>query len=516
MSSAGLLPHNATTPDTVGTRLGSLQFRDGFPTADTAAKVYDELTYIRAVDTFMNGYQGVSQYAIRKSFIDSGVNDNNVLIFSGLMDSRSLFLTANTDTVYFWTYLDLSKGPIVVEAPADVIGVIDDMWWRWVTDIGTPGPDRGEGGRYLLVGPGYSGSLPQAGYFVGKSRTLRVSLLGRAFLENNDPAPAAARIKSRLKIYPYQPGSYGSSIGAFLNGESPLGALGQPGSPKFVEGTGKVMNTIPPNDYMFYEMLSALVQDEPAEALDPEIGGQLAAIGIAKGKQFVPDAHQRQILEQAIAFANAASRTVSFSPSASEGFTYYDTDSAWVNSLFVGGYEFLAPPPLVTKDGVKPFPATGARTLNARIAMFYVATGITPAMVMRLPKIGSQYLGAFLDRQKRPFDGGRTYKLTLPKDIPAEKFWSLTVYDNQSRSMLATEQRFPRAGSQSFPTPAAQASPDGATTVYFGPRQPPDVAAGNWIQTVAERGWFVMLRLYSPLQSFFDKTWRPGEVTLVQ
>ena len=144
--------------------------------------------------------------------------------------------------------------------------------------------------------------------------------------------------------------------------------------------------------------------------------------------------------------------------------------------------------------------------------MFFYATGITPAMIMRIPDIGSQYLAAFTDSDGEYFDGGKTYKVTLPPNIPARAFWSLTLYDNQTRSMLQTPQRYPRAGSQSYPTPAAVASPDGSTTVYFAPSKPADAKEGNWIQTTPQKGWNVLLRLYSPLEPFFTKEWRPGEI----
>jgi hypothetical protein len=137
-------------------------------------------------------------------------------------------------------------------------------------------------------------------------------------------------------------------------------------------------------------------------------------------------------------------------------------------------------------------------------------------MAMRLTGVGSQYLMIFLDAQKQYFDGSKTYKVTLPKGIPEEKFWSFTVYDNQSRSMLDTPQRYPRAGSQSYPSPAAEASADGSTTVYFGPKQPEGVKRGNWIQTMPGKGWFTVLRLYSPLEPFFDKSWRPSEIEVVR
>jgi hypothetical protein len=450
-------------------------------------------------------------WAVRKGFLAAGINDNDVLVFSGLMDAKSLFLTANADTVYFWTFVDLTKGPVVIEPPLESLAIVDDMWWRYITDMGAPGPDRGTGGRYLIVPPGYDGPLPDGGYFISRSRTNRVTILGRCFLENNDPKPAADRIKAQLKIYPYAPGGYGTSIADFLTGKAKLGQLAQPGSVRFVEGTGKAMNTIPPNDYSFYEFLNEAVQDEPASALDPEIAGSFAAIGIVKDKPFNPDARLRKILEQSVATANAVSRVITFRPRPEEGFAYYGPSSQWVNTLYVGGYNFMSPPPRITRESVQPSFDDGARKLDSRTAMFYVATGITPAMVMYLPNIGSAYLGAFLDSKGQALDGGRSYSVTLPKNIPAAKFWSFTLYDNQTRSMLDTPQRFPRAGSQSCPSPAAVANEDGSMTVYFGPKAPVSKES-NWIQTMPGKGYFVMLRLYSPLPPFFDKSWRPGEI----
>jgi hypothetical protein len=509
------IPPAITTPPAVETTLGTLQFPKGVPTADTAQKVYDQLDLQRGISAFLNGLRGISIYAARQGMREAGVADNDVLIFSGLMDASSLFLTANADTVYFISNLDLTKGPLVVETPPETLGIFDDLWFRWVIDFGMPGPDRGEGGKYLLVPPGYDGPLPADGYFVGRPTTNAVALLGRAFLVDGDPKPAVDVIKKTLKIYPYVPGSYGTSIGSYLEGKAPLSAVSKPVTPKFVEGTGRAMNTIPPNDFSFYEMLDSLVQEQPATALNPEIGGQFAAIGIIKGKPFAPDERMRKILTDAIAIANADGRTLVMRPRETEGFGYYGAASMWLNPLFVSGYNFMGPPPEITKAGVKPFPDTGARTLDARAAFFYAATGVTPAMIMRLPDIGSQYLFGILDSAGRSFDGGKTYKVSLPANIPAAKFWSLTVYDNQSRSMLQTDQRFPRAGSQSYPSPAAQAGADGKTTVYFAPSKPAGVKDGNWIQTLPGKGWFVILRLYSPLESFFAKTWRPSEIEVV-
>ena len=185
------IPAAITTPDKVETRIGTLDFKDGMPSKETLAKVYDNLDFTHAFDAFVNTMQGVNAAAIHKGFVNVGVKDNEILVFSTLMDAKSLFLTANADTVYFIGFIDVSKGPMVFETPPRALGTLDDMWWRWVIDFGLPGPDRGEGGKYLLVPPGYEGPVPEGGYYVARARTTRLMILGRMFLENkSDPKPA--------------------------------------------------------------------------------------------------------------------------------------------------------------------------------------------------------------------------------------------------------------------------------------------------------------------------------------
>ncbi len=509
------IPAAVTTPDRVPTRLGTLEFKDGMPSKDTVAKVYDNLDFTHAFEAFVNTLQGVSIHALHKGFLGAGVKDNEVQVFSELMDAKSLFLTANADTVYAWGVLDLTKGPMVLEVPPKFLGCIDDYWFRWVTDFGLPGPDRGEGGKYLILPPGYDGPLPAGGFYIARARTTRVLWLGRAFIENkSDPKPAAETIRKFTKVYPYEAGGVGTPIAEFLAGKARLGPVTPPPPTVFHEGSGKVMNTLPPNDFSYYEMLNEVVQQEPATSLDPELMGSLAAIGIIKGKPFAPDARMKKILTEALALANATSRTLVMNPRETDWFYY--PGSAWMNPLFVTGYEFETPIPVITREGAKPFAPTGYRQLNARTWFFYAYTGITPAMAMRLTGAGSQYLIATLDANKQYFDGAKTYKVTLPKGIPEANFWSFTLYDNQTRSMLDTPQRHPRAGSQSYPSPAAEPNADGSTTVYFSPTQLTGVKRGNWIQTTPGKGFFVVLRLYSPLEPFFDKSWRPGEIELVK
>ena len=220
-------------PTRCETRLGTLEFDDGAPTPETAELLYDHLDFMRGVEAYLNSIPGASLDAIRRGFLSVGVEDNEFLIFPELMDSASLFLTANSDTVYFWTFIDLADGPMVIDvpampAPSAILGTIDDMWFRWVTDVGLPGPDRGEGGRYLLVGPGYDGPLPDSGFHVSHVRTTRATLIGRAFMIDNDPAPAVAAVKAGVPDLPlHARRARAPRSRSFLAGRQPLaGAAG--------------------------------------------------------------------------------------------------------------------------------------------------------------------------------------------------------------------------------------------------------------------------------------------------
>ncbi|WP_236246013.1 DUF1254 domain-containing protein [Streptomyces sp. CC210A] len=514
-----------STPERVDTHLGTLDFPLGVPTDDTADRLYEHLDLLDGVRAFLDAYSGVSLWAARKGLLEVGAKDHDVLLFSEFMDPKALVLTGNADTVYFMSFLDLTEGPVVVEMPPLTLSFVNDMWFRYVADPGMPGPDRGTGGAYLFVPPGYEGPLPEGGYFTHHVRTTRLVLAGRAFLEDGDPGPAVERIKERLRIHRYVPGLYGTSVAEIVTGGTapPLpwtadtwtAALRKAGPPRFIEASGLPVTMVPPADTTYFDFANELIQDQPAEAPDPEIAGPLAALGIVKGEPFEPDERMRRILTEAAAVGNATARTLACRPRPSEGAHFYGASSQWVNGLLASGYDFMTPPADITADGVAPRPGAGARKLNLRSWWWYLAVGISPTFATRLTGVGSQYLFSFGDQEGRPLDGGSHYRLVLPPDIPAARFWSVTVYDNQTRSMIDTPQRFPRVGSQDYPTPAATVDGDGTTTVHFGPDRPDGVPEGNWIRTTPGRGWFVVLRLYSPLQPFFDRTWRPGEIEAV-
>ena len=280
--------------------IGTLDFKDGAPSKATVDKVYDDLDFAHAQRAFADTFQGVSIHAIRKGLQSVGVKDNEAIIFSELMDAKSLWLTTNADTIYVVGALDLTKGPMVLETAPGFLGAIQDYWFRWVIDIGLPGPDRGEGGKIPNRAPGYDGPLPEGGFAVARARTTYVIWFARSFLANhNDPKPVADTIRKFTKIYPYEPAASAHPSPSSWRTKPRSGALAPPTPAVFHEASGKVMNTIPPNDFSFFEMLNEIVQQEPATSLDPELMGPIAAIGIVKGKPFAPDARMKKILTEA-------------------------------------------------------------------------------------------------------------------------------------------------------------------------------------------------------------------------
>jgi len=470
-------PPDLVTPNKIDTRIGELKFFDGNPDKETVQKVYDYLDFQRGVDVFLNAMPGASLYAMREGLRSVGVNNHTVVVFETLMDSKSLFLTPNTDTVYLVGWLDLKEGPLVVESPPNTLGILDDFWFRYVTDMGNAGPDKGKGGKFLVVPPDYKGEIP-AGYFVAKSRTYGVWLISRGFLVNKDPKPAVESFKKNMRIYP-------------------LSQAANPPETNFINASGKYFNTIHSSNEKFYEEVNAIVQEEPTEAQDPELLGQLLGIGIAKGKPFVPDERMKKILHDAAAVGNATSRAIEFSSREQGGAYYYPGKSWYSPSNPDGSYLWLQ---------------DGARNLDARTMMFFGYTGVTPAMFMKMVGIGSQYAVASIDSDKNPLNGGKSYKLHLPPNVPAKTFWSVVVYDTQTRSELQTDAQFPSLGSQSGDI---KKNADGSYDVYFGPATPAG-QAGNWVQTVPGKAWWVILRLYGPLEPWFQKTWQPGEIELIK
>lgn len=466
------MPPGVASPNKVETRFGTLNFFDGFPDKATAEKLFDNLDFQRAVQAYLLAIPAVSQVANRNASRALGPINRTIPIWEQLVDSRTVGLTFNDNTVYSWGWLDLSKGPLVLEVPPEVLGAINDIWFRWVVDLGITGPDKGRGGQYLLLPPGYKSDVP-LGYHVVRSPTFNIWIPWRSFLVNGDPKPGIDLVKKYTQIYP-------------------LADFGKPAPAlTYVDLSGKPFNIINPADYAFWGLLNQVVQEEPTESLDQIRLGYYAAIGIQKGKPFAPDGRMKKILTEAAAVGDATARAIAFHMREEDAFYY--PNSAW-QLPFVGGYLFQTQP--------------GVLNLSAYTFYYFMATGVTPAMEEKLVGQGSQYAWAARDSKGNPFDGGKNYKLHLPPNIPVKDFWSVIVYSNQTRSMIQTDQRFPSVSSQNK---ALLVNPDGSIDVYFGPK-PPAGEGKNWVQTPPGKGWNTILRLYGPLEPWFNKTWWPGEI----
>ncbi|MEJ2027414.1 MAG: DUF1254 domain-containing protein, partial [Limibacillus sp.] len=379
------IPEGIATPDKLETELGTLTSFDGVPDKETTQKVYDNLDLQRATQAFLNSIQISSLNAMEHGMTKFGPPNTTALLFEDLMDSKALWLTPNTVSVYMGLWLELGDEPMVIETPPNVLGFINDAWFQYVIDFGNAGPDKGKGGNFLVIPPGYEGDIPE-GYHVAKTSTFGNWVIWRGFQVDGSTGPAIKATKEKFK--------------------------------------------------------------------DPDLRGLIASIGIVKGKEFAPDERMKKILTEAAKVGSVTARALTARPK-DERHYLYPGERVWTNPFIQGRYDFLL---------------DGARLLDSRIYMHFYATGITPAMAVKNVGKGSQYAIAYLDKDGNALDGSKTYKVTLPKDIPAKDFWSFTLYDNQTRSMLQTDQQFP--GLSSVDKNAPKPNGDGSYDIYFSPKAP--------------------------------------------
>ena len=472
---SGTQSHGWIGTEPVKTRLGSFTFKDGYPSADAIGPLRDALVFNRAVEAYLTQMHGVSWYRVWKGVGEAGSGaPNQVVLWENLMDGATLLLTGNCETVYGLCAIDLKRdGPVVIEAPAGLLGGMSDLWQREIMGIGATGRDKGKGGKFLLLPPDYSGETPD-GFMTGKSQTFGVVFGVRGFQSAGGTAQAVALMKT-TRIYP-------------------LSEAAHPRATVFFNGSRQEVDTLFSDTSQFFDDLAWMIAREPPDVIPSHERFQLAAIGIEKSKPFTPDATRRTLLDEAARFASAIARTNSFASDDEARLVYPDRLWEWA---FIGGSAS--------------WDSQGYVNTDRRAGFAYIAIGMSPAMVEKHVGAGSQYLWTPRDASGAFLDGAKRYRLHIPAGIPIKNFWSVVAYDSDSRSILRNDQPFPSISSYTGP----QANADGSIDVHFGPAAP----AGhekNWIQTKAGKGWFVLFRFYGPLEPFFDKSWKPDDIVEVK
>jgi hypothetical protein len=466
-------------PENIETWYGTLEFPGGYPTQETVQKVYDELDLQRATQLYLDMYPALSAHGLMKGWVrDLGMRDcSHISVTANRLDSSALVLTGNTESLYAFTVFDLKKdGPTVFEVPPGVMGPLDDHNFLFVADIGPTGADKGQGGKYLLLPPDYEGDVPD-GYFAVRSQTYA----NFSFIRANAAVvgygeKALEYYRKHAKVYPLKTG---------------------PRPPVVKNVTGIPWNSLVPEDASAFKWMHEVIDYEPAEAFGKELLGRLASLGIEKGVPFKPDARMQRILEQAAKEGVAMSRVIAFDCRDDEAVVY--PDRRWES-------------PYVTNNST--FYQDDYLNLEARTVFHFTADGITPAMAAQMPEgKGSRYQTTYKDRDGNYLDGSKTYKVNMPPEVPVALFWAVTLYDPWTRCELQS-QPYPSISSQQDASP--EVNDDGTVDIYFAAETPEGVPAQNWVRTLPDRGFFVYIRYYGPLNAFNDKKWVPNDVELVK
>ena len=466
---------NATIPDSVEVpRVGALRYELGFPTPETTQKLFDEMDFQRAVQAYLWGYPAVSFESIRLTAKhDLGMDYNDFGIADNFVDPKSGWLTANDTTIYAFVNIDVSQGPVAIEIPPGaIVGLMDDFWQRSVTDVGLPGPDAGKGGTFLLLPPGYDGEIPASGYFPLRARMNNHNLLVRGIIANKNEVPDAVQRVRQTKVYPWSERE-------------------TPAPNKFVSISGKLIDTTPPGGMEYWARLASVINNNPVQEHDRFFMAMLKPLGIEKGKPLKPDSRQKAILEEAGALGDAMARNVMYEN------TQRETDTA----AFPGTrWEWVIL--------VKPSQETDNYSqLDERLQYTYGAIYLSPAIGVMKAGPGANYVQTFRDKNGDHFDGGRSYRLHVPANPPVSAFWSLTLYDSATRSMVQNPTNdAARSGYDEF-----KMNDDGSLDLYLAPNMT-ESEESNWIETVPDRGFYMMFRFYSPTAPLFDGTWTLPDV----
>jgi hypothetical protein len=439
-----------------------------------------ELFYQRAVHAYVTMLPALNVIGMRDgSEAQFGKGFHVLPIWKDRMDSRTWVPTPNADVIYSMSYLDLKEtGPLVVNAPANVIGMFTDFFQRTITDVGSIGPDQARGGLYLLLPPNYDGHAP-GGYYTFTSSTYNVFLFFRTVMGQGDGEPdpsAGVAVAEQTRVFP------------LWAEEKDVPAM------EFPNASGIRLNMMYPTDFEYWTKLKEFVDYEPS-AIEPELRGVLASIGIVKDRAFEPSEWQREQLDRAVETAPKMILAITQLGREDKRNYYYD-DRQWEVAWAGATAEWMQESYL---------------DVDARSRFFQYAYSSAPAMVIHTTGSGSKYPYAIRDAAGEFLHGSSTYRLHLPPDPPAGLFWAATAYNITDGTMPETEQLLPSTNGY-YDIPQNE---DGSIDIWFGPQQPDGVADSAFIQTVPGRHFVVALRLYGTGVEFYDQTWKPDDFVKV-
>jgi hypothetical protein len=458
-----------TSTSTLATRIGKLDFELGVPTQQTATKLYDEMDFQRAVQSYLWGLTIVNVEQNRQGLVhDTGAKSGDLALYDDYR-SKSTILAANNSTPYIFGFMDLSeKGPMVLDyPPGPSAGAVIDWWERPLTDVGLPSAEQGRGGKYLFVGPGQETPKGAEGYRVFRSRTFKTEFFFRTL--DIDLVKAKAFVDA-VHIYPWSERDTNPSRTRML-------------TPK---ADGALLNQMIPRGMAYWERLSQSLAGEPGEDRDRFFMAMLKSLGIENGKPFAPDVRQKKILEEAATVGEAMAKSITFRGRLPG--LRYRPDAKW---------EFVLPPWFNPQQDVE-----NSTQLEERTDLYYSAWGMSNGSITKTPGVGQTYLVSFVDKEGQPFDGAKSYRLHVPANPPAKLFWSVTLYDIDTRVLIQNPAQKPdRVSRENLDKNA-----DGSVDIYLSPI-PPKGHEKNWIQTVPGRAWFTYLRLYGPLEAYYDRSW---------
>jgi len=459
----------------VQTRIGELEFthdfENGYPTAETVTKLYDEMDFQRACQAYLWGLPFVSLAEWQNQHETVfGAADGDFVIYTTYKDKLGI-LTANATTPYVFAFANLTRtGPLVLELqPGLNASGISDLWQKNVMDVGAFGPDQCKGGKYLIVPPG--NDMPDVkGYFMVRVPSLNVGLGFRSLVP--DPEEGIAWIRS-LQLYPYAERDNKPET-------------------KFIDADGKDWSHMQPRGMAYWERLADIINNEVVQEHDRVMMAMLKPLGVEKGKAFNPDERQIKILTEAALVGEAMAKANTFEKRFKD--VYFSPEAHWKYVMFwhwTHETEFY-------------------HQLDEMAAYTYEAISTNEAMSTQIPGVGQAYLGAYKDSEGNWLAGGNNYTLHIPPNPPAKQFWSITLYDVATRCLIDNKQQIADRSSRMD----LLTNEDGSVDLYFAP-EAPQGKEKNWIPTVPGKGWFAYLRLYAPLEPYFERTWALPDIEKV-